>query len=62
MKCFNGAEVYELVGANILHLLRTVMRKENVGLYRENGLGILQNASDPKKANNPKDKTNIPDL
>ena len=33
MGYFDGAEVYELVGVYILHLLRTVMRKENVGLY-----------------------------
>ena len=28
MGCFDGAEVCELVGVYILHLLRTVMRKE----------------------------------
>ena len=48
MGCFDGAEVCELVGVYILHLLRTVMRKENVGLYRDNGLGILQNSSGPE--------------
>ena len=31
MECFHGAEVCELVGVSVLHLLRTVMRKENVG-------------------------------
>ena len=44
MGCFDGAEVCELVGVYILHLLRTVMRKENVGLYRHSGLGILRNS------------------
>ena len=44
MGCFYGAEVCELVGVYILHLLRTVMRKENVGLYRHSGLGILRNS------------------
>ena len=50
MGYFDGAEVYELVGVYILHLLRTVMRKENVGLYRgqANGIGILQNSLDPE--------------
>ena len=45
MGCFDGAEVCELVGVYILHLLRTVMRKENFGLYRDDGLGILRNSS-----------------
>ena len=43
MGCFDGVEVYELVAVCVLHLLRTVMRKENVVLYRDNGLGILRN-------------------
>ena len=47
MGCFYGAEVCELVGVYILHLLRTVMRKENVGLYHDNRLGILENSSGP---------------
>ena len=46
--CFDGAEVCELVGVFILHLLKTVMRKENVGLYRDDGLGILRNSSGPE--------------
>ena len=33
--CFEGAQVSDLVGVYILHLLKTVMRKENVGLYRD---------------------------
>ena len=35
MGCFDGAEVCEVIGVYILHLLKTVMRKENVGLYRD---------------------------
>ena len=42
MGCFDGAEVCELVGVYILHFLRTVMRKENVGLYRDDGLQVLK--------------------
>ena len=45
---FDGAEVCELVGVYILHLLKTVIRKENVGLYRDDGLGILRNSSGPE--------------
>ena len=48
MGCFDGAEVCGLVGVYILHLLRTIMRKENVGLYRDDGLGILRNSSGPE--------------
>ena len=43
MGCFDGAEVWELFGVYILYLLQTVMKKENVGLYRDDGLGILWN-------------------
>ena len=38
----------ELVGVYILHLLRTIMRKENVGLHRDDGVGILRNSSGPE--------------
>ena len=48
MGCFDGAEVCELLGVYILHLLNTVMKKENVGLYRDDGLGILRNSSGPE--------------
>ena len=48
MGCIDGAEFCELVGVYILHLLRTVMRKENVGLYCDNVIGILQNSSGPE--------------
>ena len=46
--CFDGAEVCELVGVYSLHLLKIVTRKENVGLYRDDGLGILRNSSGPE--------------
>ena len=48
MECFDGAEVYVLVSVNILHLLRTLIRKENVGLYSHDELGILQNSVGPE--------------
>ena len=37
MGCYDGAEVCELVGC--LNQLRTVTKKELVGLYRDDGLG-----------------------
>ena len=48
MGCFNGAEIWELVGIFNLHQLKSVMRKENAGLYQDDGLGILQNLSGPE--------------
>ena len=48
MGYFDGAYVCELVGVYILHLLRTVMRKENVGLYCHDGLGLLRNSLGPE--------------
>ena len=46
--CFDGAEVCKLVGVYILHLLITAMRKDNVDLYCDAGLGILRNSSGPE--------------
>ena len=43
MGCYNGAEVCELVGTYILNKFKDVTNKENIGLYRDDGLGILQN-------------------
>ena len=48
MGCFDGAQVCDLVGVYILHLLRTVMRKENLGFYCDDGLGMLRNSSGPE--------------
>ena len=48
MTCFGGAKVDEVVGVYILHLLRTFVRKEKVGLYRDDGLGVLRDSSDPE--------------
>ena len=45
----DAAEVCELVGCYILNQLSTVMRKELVGLYRDDGLGIMKKISGPEK-------------
>ena len=39
MRCFDGAEVRELVGSLILTKLCDVLQRENVGLYRDDGAG-----------------------
>ena len=43
MGCCDGAEVCELVGTYILNKLKNITNKENIGLYRDDGLGIFQN-------------------
>ena len=47
MGSFDGAEVCELVGLYLLHHLAKIFGKEAVGLYRDDGLAILRNASGP---------------
>ena len=48
MGSYDRAEVYELVGCHILNQLNTVMRKELIGLYRDDGLDIMKNMSGPE--------------
>ena len=45
MGSFNGAEICELVGLFVLYRLASVLGKENVGLYRDDGLAVLRNNS-----------------
>ena len=42
MGCYDGAEFCELVGTYILNKLTNVASKENIGLYRDDTLGIFQ--------------------
>ena len=48
MGCCDGTEVCELVSCYILNQLSIIIRKEFVGLYHENGLGIFKNIYDPE--------------
>ena len=45
MGSYDGAEICELVGLFLLHELSAIIPKELVGLYRDDGLAILQNSS-----------------
>ena len=45
MGCYDGEEVYELVGTYLLNKLKAVIAKENMGPYRDDGLGIFKNMS-----------------
>ena len=47
--CHDGAEICELVSTFILNKITPIMQEQNsVGLYRDDGLGIFRNLSQPK--------------
>ena len=48
MVYFDGAEICELVGIYIQSKLTNIMNKEDVGLYRDDDLGIFENISKPE--------------
>jgi hypothetical protein len=45
MGSFDGAEVCELIGLYALNTLAKKFGKENIGLYRNNGLALIQSTS-----------------
>ena len=47
--CYDGAEVRKLVGSHLLSKLLNAVDKESVGLYRDDGLSVLQNLSGPQR-------------
>ena len=47
MGSYDGAEVCQLVGLYLLDLLTNVFGKNNIGLYRDDGLSCFQNISGP---------------
>ena len=48
MGCCDGAEICELTGSYLLHQLSNIFDKESVGLYRDDGLGVLKSLSGPE--------------
>ena len=44
----DGDEVCKLVGAFLLNNLSHIIDKSNVGLYREDGLGVFKSHSGPE--------------
>ena len=46
--CLDGAEIGELIGTYIQSKLANIMNKEDVGLHRDDGLGIFKNISRPE--------------
>ena len=59
MGCYNGAELCELVGTYVLNQLKVVVAKENMGLYRDDGLGIFKNMSGPEVERKKKELVKI---
>ena len=55
MGCYNGAEVCELVGSCLLKKVSNIVDKKSIGLYRDDGLAILQDLSGPQIERKRKD-------
>ena len=47
MGTFDGAEIYELVGLHLVDKLLSLIERENVGLYRDDGLAAVNSSSGP---------------
>ena len=45
MGCYDGAEICELVGTFLLSKLDNIIRKDKIGIYRDDGLGVLRSVS-----------------
>ena len=48
MGSFDGAEICELVGTFMLSEITKVVTKEDIGLYRDDGLGLMRNIGKPE--------------
>ena len=55
MGAYDEAEVCELVGTFLLYKLSLKYNKNNIGLYRDDGLAIFKNISGPKSEKVKKD-------
>ena len=55
MGAYDGAEVCELVGTFLLYTLAQKYPKENMGLYRDDGLSEFKDTSGPKNERIKKD-------
>ena len=48
MGSYERAEVYELIGIFILSLIGNIYNRNNIGLYRDDGLAVFKNTSGPQ--------------
>ena len=44
---YDGAQVCELIGIYMLYLIRKKYNSKNIGLYRDDGLAVFKNVSEP---------------
>ena len=47
MECFDGAKICELVDLCLIDKLLSLIGKENVGMYRDDGLNAINSSSEP---------------
>ena len=47
MGSYDGAEICELVGLYLLHELNKTIKNQHLGLYRDDGLAIINSKSGP---------------
>ena len=59
MGAFDGAEVCELVGTYLLSKIAQKYNKNDIGLYRDDGLGVMFNTSGPQNEKIKKDFVKI---
>ena len=59
MGAYDGAEICELVGTYLLHIISQKYDKNNIGLYRDDGLGVFSNTSGPQNERIKKDFVKI---
>ena len=48
MGCYDGAEIWELVGIFILNKLSNITDKNSIGLYRDDSLSVFDKLSGPQ--------------
>ena len=47
MGSFDGAQICEIIGIYLLEKVSPLLRKENFGLYRDDGLATVNSSSGP---------------
>ena len=55
MGSYDGAEICELVGLFVLDQLKKIVPRQNIGLYRDDGLAVIESTSGPKADKTRKD-------
>ena len=59
MGSYDGAEICELVGLFVLDQLKKIVPRQNIGLYRDDGLAVVESTNGPKADKTRKDTIEI---